>query len=103
MSKLRTLLHGCDATVSGGQCPVHDYCLNHDGCWNDWCNGCSDSDGPGADGMYWPDQIAGQYCFYWSKSEVTPDNKAVWEVQFDNGLIGTNSLGYHLSARCVRN
>ncbi len=103
MSKLRTLLHGCDATVSGGQCPVHDYCLNHDGCWNDWCNGCSDSAGPGADGMYWPDQIAGQYCFYWSKSEVTPDNKAVWEVQFDNGLIGTNSFGYHLSARCVRN
>jgi len=102
ISELRTLIRGCAGTISGGPCGVTDFCRQHNGCWNDMCMGCQEGAGPGADGMYWPSQITGQCCFYWSKSKVSPDNKAAWEVQFDNGLVGTNSLGYHLSARCVR-
>jgi hypothetical protein len=102
ISELRSLIRGCTPTVTGGQCGVTDSCLNHNNCWNDLCNGCEDYAGPGTNGLYWPNELTGQCCFYWSASLVEPDNTGAWDVHFDGGLIGTDGVGFHIAARCVR-
>jgi formylglycine-generating enzyme required for sulfatase activity len=104
ISELRTLIRGCDATVTGGSCGVTDECLSYDDCWNDPCAGCDSLAGPGPGGAYWPDGITGEITWYWASSRLADIDYGAWGVDFGGGVGG----GYHVDysdrnfARCVR-
>jgi len=103
ISELRSLIRGCDQTMTGGACEVTDSCLDSD-CWNPpYCYGGPGLDGPGPDGMYWPSELGGtvQCCMYWSSS-VAPDVNGAWSVYFDQGAISLLLPDFHIHARCVR-
>jgi len=97
VEQLRSLVRGCDGTVTGGPCAVTQQCLGH------WCddtpNTCNDPDcqasqGP-ADGCYWPDEMEGVCTWYWSDSIVEGlDGTVWWVVSFDDAqVIGSQAYG----------
>jgi hypothetical protein len=97
ISELRTLIRGCPATQTGGQCGVTDRCLARLKCWSPVCYGCSGDGGPGFTGVYWPRELFGEpSTFYWSSSEVK-DFDLVWGINFYQAAIGGGS-----HVRCVR-
>jgi len=101
ISELRSLIRGCDATMTGGACGVTDGCLSDAECWNDSCAGCEYLAGPGLGGAYWPVEMTGEIDdFYWSSSPVTDYEGYEWCVNFSSGYI-VNLTGFAL-ARCVR-
>ncbi len=121
ISEHRSLIRGCPATQTGGDCSVTDSCLTQR-CLREFpalhvksdCNGCSYNGGPGQDGAYWPPELSGeasQYSWYWSSSAVAPPGQITsraWAVHVPNGLVGTYGTadkGYNIKvchARCVR-
>ena len=102
ISELRSLIRGCDATVTGGACTVTDDCLDST-CWNAACDGCDPLAGPGSGGAYWPDEMSGVISWYWSSSPLPNPADVAWLVNFGNGLVGSNSIGTgSVSVRCTR-
>jgi len=101
ISELRSLIRGCDATVTGGACNVTDECLDSS-CWNDPCGGCEYLAGPGSGGAYWPDGMSGAIDWYWSSSPVAGQGNFAWNVSFSYGLVNNCNVDYVGSARCVR-
>ena len=103
ISELRSLIRGCRATQKHGSCKVTDSCLSYDRCLNDACSECLKKGGPSSGGMYWPSELSGDCCSYWSSSKVVADGKpSAWIIYFDDAGIYD---GYHESdffARCVR-
>ncbi len=102
IGELRTLIRGCLATEDGGTCNVEEGDCLAWSCQDDSCSGCS-GDGPGSGGMYWPDEIEGDCCLYWSSSPVEyPFDDFVWLVLFSYGSVDMNvGNGIH-AVRCVR-
>jgi len=101
ISEFRSLIRGCDATMTGGTCGVTDGCLSDTECSNDSCGGCDHLAGPGSGGAYWPAEMTGRIDdFYWSSSPVTDYEGYEWCVNFSYGFV-ENLAGYAL-ARCVR-
>jgi hypothetical protein len=100
ISELRSLIRGCDATVTGGACNVTDDCLDSS-CWNDTCGGCDELAGPGSGGAYWPDEMSGGIDWYWSSSAVAGGDHA-WGVGFYDGSVGPGPFVGYADARCVR-
>jgi hypothetical protein len=101
ISEFRSLIRGCDATMTSGVCGVTDNCLSDAECWDDFCVGCEYLAGPGLDGAYWPAERTGTIDdFYWSSSPVTEYEGYQWCVNFSRGYI-VNLAGY-ARARCVR-
>ena len=108
ISELRSLIRGCPATMTGGECPVTDSCSPDDRgseCQDDTCGGCEPFGGPGAGGAYWPELFNGAIeRWYWSS---TSDGEGygiyVWDVVFVTGDISASeeemNAGY---VRCVR-
>ncbi len=105
ISEYRTLIRGCEETMTDGSCGVTDSCLDSMSCWDDSCEGCEQGEGPGQYGAYWPDEIhSNAYIhWYWSSSPVTNRPDRGWNVNFDSARIDDNVAGYSdLQALCVR-
>jgi len=102
ISELRTLIRGCDGTITGGACDATDDCTEYD-CENDPCHGCGFEEGPGKGGAYWPSGISGYAYFYWSSLLVVDENDFAWSVDFRTGRVGCGTrLDEILQIRCVR-
>ena len=102
ISELRSLIRGCPETVTNGACQVTDSCSSSD-CWDQGdCWSCSGGNGPGQDGMYWPDEIEGDCCWYWSSSPVEDADDVAWPVDFLDGDVGYDGVVYDGHVRCVR-
>lgn len=102
ISELRSLIVGCDKTVTGGACTVTDSCLNPTDCWNDPCWGCDLEVGPN-NGCYGNENLPGECDYYWSSSS-TIEGDSYWLVNFDSGKVDSaapdNTTIFY--ARCVR-
>ena len=87
IGELRTLIRGCPATEDGGSCNVEEGDCLAWLCRDDSCSGCSGGDGPGEGGMYWPDEVEGDCCWYFSSSSVADHDNYVWGVNFPSGVV----------------
>jgi hypothetical protein len=101
ISELRSLVRGCEATETGGSCNVTDSCLRWYDCKNDPCGGCAESGGPGTDGLYWPAELVGECCWYWSSSFVEQSDDYGWAIQFTYGSIDGDWIEAGNNVRCV--
>ncbi len=71
IEELRSLLVGCDATVTGGTCGLGvEGCNDIDSCSDSSCEGCWAWEGPG-DGCYRIENLAGVCFNYWSSTPIT--------------------------------
>jgi len=101
IGELRTLIRGCPATEDGGICNIEGGDCLSKSCRDDSCGGCSFENGPGEGGMYWPDEIQGDCCWYWSSSPVDDYGYYGWLVSFSYG--GVYGYAYNaVHVRCVR-
>lgn len=98
ISELRSLIRGCDGTITGGACGVSDSCLNSS-CENEPCFSCTNGGGPN-NACYGPEEMSGECNYYWSSSAVQ-NHDGVWVVYFDAGMVGT-TIGDIYYVRCVR-
>lgn len=102
ISEFRSLIRGCEATETNGSCQVTDSCLDSS-CLDSSCNGCAALDGEGEEGMYWPPELNGECCWYWSISAVGDDSDNAWIVYFETGGIKFSYVfDYYAYVRCVR-
>ena len=102
IGELRSLIRGCPATEDGGSCNVEEGDCLAWSCRDDSCKGCSYFDGPGNDGMYWPDEVEGGCCNYWSSSPVEDYDDGAWGVGFNDGYVDGGSDSDDGHVRCVR-
>ncbi|NLH47417.1 MAG: DUF1566 domain-containing protein [Myxococcales bacterium] len=107
ISELRSLVRGCEVTMTGGACDITVDCTNL-GCLNKACDGCQLKT-KADDRYYWPDKLEGEDNtdnIYWSVTEQEENNSLVWTLGFKTAHIGIedkeNILGYALTTRCVR-
>jgi len=102
VSELRTLIRGCPATETGGECYVNDECLEWM-CWSDPCEGCDSFGGPGDEGCYWDPGLEG-ICdrWYWSSSAYEDDDAYAWGVYFYYAAVSTTDKTDSHGVRCVR-
>jgi hypothetical protein len=100
ISELRTLIEGCDGTMTDGACGVTDSCLEN-ACKNASCYACENGGGPN-DGCYAPAVLTGPCESYWSASEVADNEGVAWYVSFNDGHVWAYGFGNHYYARCVR-
>ena len=104
IGELRTLFRGCSKAALGGSCNVQEgRCMNRS-CRDVSCmsSGCDYGSGPGQNGMYWPDEIKGPCCRYWSSSPVGDINSNAWHGNPGVGGVDTDHSGNKLRVRCVR-
>ena len=112
ISELRSLIRGCDDTMTGGACGVTDDCLDFFSCCSLLCCGCKKLAGPGSGGAYWPDGMSGVIEWYWSSSPTANGaDVPAWVVNFGYGILyshtyngdcGIGQLSDVVYARCVR-
>ena len=103
ISEVRTIINGCPATELGGSCGVTIECTDVNECWNESCNGCNHSNGPGENGCYWNTQLRGNCDMYWS-STVFGSLNYVWISRFDYGDVFYDDnveYGFLRNIRCV--
>jgi serine/threonine-protein kinase len=101
ISELRSLIRGCPATETGGECGVTDSCLDRE-CRNVICLGCSSRGGHGGSGAYWPAGISGSINRYWSSSSYAGDSSLAYYVNFHIGNVYSAGKSGATSVRCVR-
>jgi hypothetical protein len=102
IDELRDLIRGCAATERHGSCNVGknkctDFSCSHDSCW-----GCQLAQGPGADGFYWPDEVQGDCCHYWSTTDSSADPDSHWVVGFHTGEVFLHKNTTASKVRCVK-
>ncbi len=103
ISELRSLIRGCSATESGGDCNIYqfpEFCREPQ-CRSSSCDGCSLDDGP-AHGCYWPSSLLGSCGYYWSSSLIADDDDLAWCSYYRNGYINTFNIYSSTLVRCVR-
>lgn len=102
ITELRTLIRGCDGTLTGGSCGVTDDCLDLS-CSNDSCYSCDYDAGPN-NGCYGPSELPGECNSYWSSSAVADLDDTAWAVYLSNGRVDYLPIDYYdgYFARCVR-
>jgi len=105
ISELRTLIRGCDGTVTGGPCDVSDSCLISL-CQDMPCYSCTSGDGPN-NGCYGPKKLPGECDTYWSSSALTDIANSTWVISFNDGYISECPLNPEgepgvIVTRCVR-
>lgn len=102
ISELRSLIRGCPATETGGECGVTDDCLGWSECSSDACRSCDLAEGPGIEGRYCPEDLEGDGSIYWSSSEQTDgESSNAWTVVFHNGDVSDNGVHGVYDVRCV--
>jgi hypothetical protein len=105
ISELRSLLRGCENTITGGACGLTDDCLDISCLLN--CSYCEPDEGPGVGGYYWPPDLLGhlyQSC-YWSSSQIPnySDGEGFWFIGFGWArIIDSYDHGVPISMRCIR-
>ncbi len=100
ISELRSLIRGCDGTVTGGSCGVTDSCLDSS-CQDESCYACEYGAGPN-NGCYGPPELAGECDWYWSSSPVADFAGRAWFVNFSDGAVPSYDIVPNGVARCVR-
>lgn len=98
--ELRSLIVGCEVTVTGGTCNVPDACMSTE-CRDGACEGCSQQDLP-PQGCFWPPEAEGSCGYYWSSDPTTNEPTFNWGVGFNGGHISSLLQTDVGSARCVR-
>jgi hypothetical protein len=104
MDDLRSLIRGCDTTMTGGTCGVTEGCLEYS-CWDaEECQYCAIGVGPAEGGCYWPDEVQG-VCTdgtnFWSNSVRPDDPTTAWTVYFGTGGVGSVDAAWSQHVRCV--
>jgi Protein of unknown function (DUF1566). len=109
ISALRNLVKDCPGTKFGGDCHVYTR-LNRLTHWSSEACSCKTRlGGPGLEGCYWNESLAGHCGGYWSSTRQTDWGRSdtpesAWYLDFDNASV---SSGFKLSlqnyVRCVRN
>lgn len=100
LTDLRTLIRGCEGTVTGGECPAGDTCDDLS-CRAATCYACAADAGP-TDGCYGPAELPDACEAFWSSLEVPDDVGSAWFVSFVDGHVYSYGLGNTYHARCVR-
>ena len=101
ISELRSLIRGCPATQSGGNCNIKEGGCVSWSCRDGSCKGCSSGGGPEG-GCYWPDGMQGECIWYWSSSPVSVLANRAWYVYFSNGRVDYGGVSGGKHVRCVR-
>jgi Protein of unknown function (DUF1566) len=102
ISELRSVVRDCPNIEAGGKCEVTDNCLSFE-CTDDSCSECGGEIGPGEEGMYWPNQLDGPCCDYWSSEDADDSGFHAWVIDFFNGLLApSQKFGSDNRVRCVR-
>jgi len=52
--------------------------------------------------MYWPDEVEGDCCWYWSSSPVEDHDFSAWYVKFVYGDVYSSGVDNAVHVRCVR-
>ena len=100
ISELRTLIRGCDGTMTGGACRVTDSCTELS-CQDESCYPCDYGDGPN-DGCYGLPELPGGCDYDWSSTRVSDSPDRAWAVGFTSGFVYKPRVYYAFHARCVR-
>jgi hypothetical protein len=101
ISELRTLIRGCEGTITGGACGVMDSCLDSS-CEDVACSSCDEGDGPNG-GCYGPLELPAKCDGFWSSSLVADSEGGAWAIYFGRGYIHDGYVGDpNGNVRCVR-
>lgn len=68
ISELRSLIRGCPATITGGECPLTDACEDWSECKDESCRGCEEGEGLN-DGCYGPPELMNPCEWFWTANE----------------------------------
>jgi hypothetical protein len=101
ISELRTIIRGCPATQTGGDCGVVDPGCLGPTCRTGACEGCEGGKGP-ANGCYWDLSLAGSCGWFWSSSPYDGGANSAWPIGFDYGRVLNNYKASSYDVRCVR-
>lgn len=99
VEELRTLIRGCVGTVTGGDCPVKNNCLDVS-CSAAACTDCLSGEGPNG-GCYGIEGLPGECTWVWSRDDIEGLGVA-WAVDFASANINYQYTYYEYFARCVR-
>ena len=107
---LRSLIKGCAATQTDGECKTHNNCLSSENCWSTACQ-CEANKGEGENGFYWQkdtwDYSGNEWGYFWTSSLLSENHDYAWRVYFKLGAItseyhdGDRFFAFYY-ARCVR-
>ena len=99
ISELRSIIVGCPATETGGQCGVTDECTGSS-CMNDYCESCGRLQGNGSGGEYWLNLFGiSEGTVAWSSSLA--NGQDAWVVSYEWGSIRMVRVHEHTSILCV--
>lgn len=105
ISELRSLIRGCDATITGGACGVTDSCLDYS-CSDESCSSCDYGSGPTNGICYGTPELPAECEWFWSSSrmEENPfDEPFIWVIHFgDASLVHYSPDSIAVATRCVR-
>lgn len=98
ISELRTIVNGCPAIETGGECGVTDGCPSYYECYAlDECNSCEVSK---AD-CYLVDDL--EACVSsWSVTSIPEHGGEVWALDFETARIYDTDSSQNIPVRCVR-
>jgi len=97
ISELRTTIKNCSGSQSGGSCRVSDNCLGSN-CWSDDCY-CEYRENNGG---YYSKLGDDDKVLLWSSSVHSGNPTSRWDVDFSDGGVDSNGVGYYYYVRCVR-
>lgn len=103
ISELRSFVRGCSSNETDGDCGVNDSCLGSE-CRDYRCYGCPGMEGPGTDGLYWPegfDHSSGRGWWYWSSSTYADSDSSAWGIYFNDSSIQIADKSHTGRFRCV--
>lgn len=100
ITELRSLVRGCEGTVTDGACPADDECADA-ACRAATCYACALEEGPNG-GCYGPVELAGACDTFWSATEVGDNPGSAWFISFNDGHVYSYGVGNNYSVRCVR-
>ena len=89
ISELRSVVRGCEATMTGGACNVTDECTSGGACWSEICLGCEFLEGP-SDGCYNPAELGmwGHSCWSSTKEGFS----GAWYIDFTSGWLDLGDI-----------
>jgi len=98
INELRSLVHGCPETETGGACGMTNACLSLD-CMNIACSGCPELYTPPT---YCPAVLDGPHFAYWSSSHMDDGINTLYLDCSRGSVWGRSGVYNELDVRCVR-
>lgn len=93
--ELRSMVRGCPASETGGECPVTSSCAVNS-CDSRGCDGCEKQDA-----CFWPEELEGECSYYWSATYKYKPTSS-WAIKFDEASFHGLADSTKAYARCVR-